>query len=221
MIEFIFMLTRDDVTVPNARAVFERAAATGVQHVGCKDIGLEASELGRLLQDIRCAGRTSYLEVVSESEEAMLRSAEAAVEAGADYLVGGKVEALADVLEDTDVGFFPYVGRIVDHPCLLRGEIEEIAADAERVTRLGADGINLLAYRYDKDPIELVRAVTSRTSLPVLCAGSIDGPRRIRRLARAGAWGFTVGTAVFEESFKPGAGLEAQLMSILEATASP
>ena len=40
MIEFIFMLTRDDVTLPDAREVYASIAETGVRHVGCKDVGL-------------------------------------------------------------------------------------------------------------------------------------------------------------------------------------
>ena len=40
MIEFIFMLTRDDVTLADARAVYGSIAHSGVRHVGCKDVGL-------------------------------------------------------------------------------------------------------------------------------------------------------------------------------------
>ena len=45
MIEFIFMLTRDDVTLPDAREVYASIADTGVRHVGCKDVGLPTEEL--------------------------------------------------------------------------------------------------------------------------------------------------------------------------------
>ena len=40
MLEFIFMLTRDDVTLADAREVYASVAGTGVSHVGCKDVGL-------------------------------------------------------------------------------------------------------------------------------------------------------------------------------------
>ena len=40
MLEFIFMLTRDDVTLGDAREVYASIAGTGVRHVGCKDVGL-------------------------------------------------------------------------------------------------------------------------------------------------------------------------------------
>ena len=39
MIEFIFMLTRDDQTLADARAVYASIAESGVRHVGCKDVG--------------------------------------------------------------------------------------------------------------------------------------------------------------------------------------
>src|SRR4051794_34516200 len=45
MIEFIFMLTRDDVTLADAREVYASVADTGVRHVGCKDVGLPTDEL--------------------------------------------------------------------------------------------------------------------------------------------------------------------------------
>ena len=39
MIEFIFMLTRDDETLADAREVYASIAETGVSHVGCKEVG--------------------------------------------------------------------------------------------------------------------------------------------------------------------------------------
>ena len=47
MIEFIFMLTRDDVTLSDAREVYASIAAAGVRHVGCKDVGLPARGAAR------------------------------------------------------------------------------------------------------------------------------------------------------------------------------
>ena len=35
MPEFIFMLTRDDRTIADAREVYEGVAETGIRHVGC------------------------------------------------------------------------------------------------------------------------------------------------------------------------------------------
>ena len=72
MIEFIFMLTRDDVTLGDAREVYASIAGSGVRHVGCKDVGLPREELATFLEDIRANGHVSHLEVVSETDEATL-----------------------------------------------------------------------------------------------------------------------------------------------------
>ena len=84
MIEFIFMLTRDDVTLPDARAVYASVSGTGLRHVGCKDLGLERDELAGLMADIRANGHVSHLEVVAESDEATLASARVAADVRPD-----------------------------------------------------------------------------------------------------------------------------------------
>ncbi len=151
------------------------------------------------MDDIRGNGHTSYLEVVSETAEDTLESARAAAEIGPDYLIGGTlIEPVQEIIAGTGIKFFPYVGQIVGHPCLLRGSIEEIAEDARRAESLGVDGINLLAYRYDGDVDALVEAVVGATSLPVIAAGSVDSPARIQALAERGVWAFTIGTAALD-----------------------
>jgi hypothetical protein len=218
MIEFIFMLTRDDVTLPDAREVYASIAGTGVTHIGCKDVGLPREQLAEFMDEIRANGHTSYLEVVSETDEATLNSARVAAEIRPDYLIGGTlIEPVQEILSGTGVRFFPYVGQIIGHPCLLRGSLEEIVADTRRAASLGVDGINLLAYRYDGDVEELVRAVVAATDLPVICAGSVDSIERIRALDACGAWAFTIGTAALDGVLVDGAPLSGQLEAALEA----
>ena len=220
MIEFIFMLTRDDQTLADARAVYASIAESGVRHVGCKDVGLPRAELQALMDDIHANGHTTHLEVVSETEEATLASARAAAEIGPDFLIGGTlIEPVQEIIAGTGIRFFPYVGQIVGHPCLLRGSIESIAEDARRAEELGVDGINLLAYRYDGDVDALVEAVADATTLPVIAAGSVDSPARIRALAERGVWAFTIGTAALDGVLVPGQPLESQLRCALEAAA--
>jgi hypothetical protein len=219
--EFIFMLTRNDQTLADAREVYASVAGTGVRHFGCKDVGLPRAELEALLSDIRGNGHTSYLEVVSESDGATLASAHAAAEIRPEYLIGGTlIEPVQEVIADTGIKFFPYVGQVVDHPCLLRGTVEEIAEDAGRAEALGVDGVNLLAYRYDGNVDELIDAVVSNTSLPVIAAGSVDSVERIRTLADRGVWAFTIGTAALDGVLRPGEPLQAQLELALEAAAN-
>jgi hypothetical protein len=218
--EFIFMLTRNDETLADAREVYASVAAAGVRHFGCKDVGLPRKELEALLSDIESDGHTSYLEVVSESEEATLASARTAAEIRPDYLIGGTlIEPVQEVIAGTGIKFFPYIGQVVGHPCLLRGSIKEIADDARRAEALGVDGVNLLAYRYDGDVEALVDAVVSNTSLPVIAAGSVDSVERIRALASHGVWAFTIGTAALDGVLLPEEPLRVQLELALEAAA--
>ena len=218
MIEFIFMLTRDDKTLTDARDVYASIADSGVRHVGCKDVGLPREALQGLMSDIKANGHTTHLEVVSESEQATLASARAAAEIGPDYLIGGTlITSVQEILAGTGIKFFPYVGQIVGHPCLLRGSIAEIAEDARRAEALGVDGINLLAYRYDGDVEALVEAVVDATSLPVIAAGSVDSSERIRALEERGVWAFTIGTAALDGVLLPGEPLDAQIRYALAA----
>jgi hypothetical protein len=211
------MLTRDDRTIADARKVYDSVAGIGIRHVGCKDVGLPPGELAGLIEDIRARGHTSYLEVVSETAEDTLRSARAAAELRPDYLIGGTlIEPVQEIIDGTGVRFFPYVGRVIDHPCLLRGTIEEIAEDARRAQELGVDGINLLAYRYDGDVGALVEAVLDAVSVPVIAAGSVDSGERIRALVDRGVWAFTIGTAALNRELVPGAPLSAQLLYVLD-----
>ena len=87
--EFIFMLTRDDVTLTDARRVYASIAKSGVRHVGCKDVGLPTEELAALMDDIRANGGETWIEVVSETEQDTLASARAAAEIRPDHLIGG------------------------------------------------------------------------------------------------------------------------------------
>jgi hypothetical protein len=218
VIEFIFMLTRDDMTLTDARAVYASIAGSGVTHVGCKDVGLPRDELSALMDDIKRNGHTTHLEVVSETPEDTLKSARAAAEIGPDYLIGGTViEPIQEILAGTSIKFFPYVGEIVGHPCLLRGSIDRICDDARRAEAAGVDGINLLAYRYDGDVPELVRAVSDATSLPLICAGSVDSIERIEELRDLGVWAFTIGTAALDGVIVEGEPLLGQLTATLAA----
>lgn len=47
MVNFIFMLTHHDVTIPNAVEVFKQTRDTGVKYVGFKDVGLSIKKDAR------------------------------------------------------------------------------------------------------------------------------------------------------------------------------
>jgi phosphoribosylformimino-5-aminoimidazole carboxamide ribonucleotide (ProFAR) isomerase len=54
--------------------------------------------------------------------------------------------------------------------------------------------------------------------IPVIVAGSIGSLERIRRVVKAGASGFTVGTAVFDRAIAPSGSLEDQVLAVVNET---
>lgn len=204
MTEFIFMLTYNDVTVKNAIDVYKEIRDTGVKFVGFKDIGLPFDELKKLVKMMRQDKRTIFLEVVSESKEAAIQSAKIAVKLGVDYLIGGTyIQETIPIINKTQIKFFPYIGKIVDHPCLLRGTINEIVDDAKKVEKMGLPGINLLAYRYDGDAEKLMVSVQKAVKIPLIVAGSINSYERVRKMKELNIWAFTIGGAIFDKKFVP------------------
>lgn len=206
MSKFIFMLTQNDVTIKNAKEIYEEIRNSGLEYVGFKDVGLPFEQLKELTAIMQAGGHKVMLEVVSVNKEDELKSARAAVDLGVDFLVGGKcAEEITEVLKGTSIQFYPFPGRIVGHPSQLRGTIEEIVASAEALASMeGVHGLDLLAYRYDGDVEELVDRVVNAVNVPLVAAGSIDTKERIEKMKSLGVWGFTVGSAIFEGKFGTG-----------------
>ena len=216
MSNFIFMFTYNDVTVPNAIEVFEEVKETGIKCVGFKDIGLPVGKLKTLVNTLRKEKRIIFLEVVSETEEANIRSAKRAIELDVDYLIGGTyVKPTLHLLKETHIKYCPYVGKVVGHPCLLRGTISEISEDAKKVEALGVSGINLLAYRYDGDIDRLITSMLQAVNIPVIVAGSINSFERVKRVTELGVWGFTIGGAIFDKKFVPDGSLSDQITAVM------
>ena len=89
MIEFVFMLTHNDVTVDNALEVFDGVRDSGLHYVGFKDIGPPPEVLSDVAAAAHVAGMEVMLEVVSTSAEDERRSLRAALEIGVDWVLGG------------------------------------------------------------------------------------------------------------------------------------
>jgi hypothetical protein len=203
MSEFIFMLTRDDLTVENAQQVYDEVCDAGLRYVGFKDVGLPFDQLKTLTGAIHDGGQEVMLEVVSERKEDELRSAHAALDLGVDYLLGGThAEEVTGILDGADIRYCPYPGHVVGHPSQLRGDIDEIVESARDLAAMnGVSGLDLLAYRYNGAVDKLVEAVVNAVSIPVIIAGNIDSEVKIRYLASLEVWGFTVGSAIFQGTF--------------------
>jgi hypothetical protein len=220
MIEFIFMLTHNDVTVEDAPQVLEQLRDTGLRYVGFKDIGPPPPVLKRVTDAAHERGMEVMLEVVSTSAEDELQSLRAALEIGVDWVLGGThPEQGLPVLAGSDVRYCPFPGIIEGHPSVLKGEIEAIAEHAAQLTATdGIYGLDLLAYRHaDADPVALTRAVVEAASGPVIAAGSVASVKQIEDLESAGAWGFTIGGAIFERRLPGGPSVAGQVAATLAA----
>jgi tryptophan synthase alpha subunit len=203
MSHFVFMLTKDDRTVESAFEIYRRLANTPLRYVGFKDIGLPFEDLMSLAALMRKDGKRVMLEVVSTSREAEIRSIEAAVSMGVDYLLGGRyAEDAVRILKGTDIKYFPFAGATQGHPTRLIGTADDIVEDAKRLAAMpGVHGLDLLAYRFSGDVDQLATRVVQAVEIPVLAAGSIDSNERVQAMRRCGVWGFTVGSAVFDGGF--------------------
>lgn len=222
-VDFIFMLTKDDQTVSDARAYVKEVVSEGVKHMGFKDIGLPINELKQLAEDLRKEGVKVYLEVVSLDAESEKQSARVAMDLNVDYLLGGtRPELIAPIVKDHALKYYPFVGQIEDHPSILTGTITEIANHAQQISAIdGVDGLDLLAYRFTgKDVPLLIHEVCKKSTKPVIVAGSIDSKERIEVVKTTGASGFTVGTAAFGMKFpSKQAGIAGQIQCIMEMNA--
>ncbi len=222
-IGFIFMATRRDRTVPQARALIEEALALGVANIGFKDIGLPREALRELARAIKAGGAQAFFEVVSLDRDSELASAAAAADFGVDWLLGGvRASEVAPIARSAGIRYAPFPGRIVGHPSALHGAIEEIEASARALATIeGVAGLDLLAYRHSGDVPALMRAVVGAVDKPVIVAGSIDHPGRIAEVAASGAAGFTVGSAAIEGAFPaPARDFVAQIRAIQQAVAA-
>jgi len=218
--DFIFMLTRNDRTVEDADCLVDQVFELGVRHVGFKDVGLPAKAMRPLADRIRERGGVSYLEVVSTTPEAIVRSLETAVALDVDRILGGTDLRVAQQILGELSRYFPFPGRPVGHPTRLEGSAELVAEHCARARTMGCAGVDLLAYRATQaEPLDLVRA--ARRALPggiLIVAGSVHSREQIHALSESGVDAFTMGSAVFDGSFSPAKGsLRGQILDILEA----
>jgi hypothetical protein len=213
--ELIVMLTYNDMTVKNAIELFDELKDTPVTHWGFKDVGLPADEMKNLVGNMNTAGKTTFLEVVSLTEEEGITGAKLAVECGFDIIMGTVFfDTINDYLRNKPVKYYPFPGHVHSHPSILDGTIEEIVQHTRSMEAKGVDGMDLLTYRYTGDAPALLTEVVKSTRLPVVSAGSIDSYDRIAEVRDTGAWGFTIGTAFFEKKFIPDGSFKDNMLAV-------
>ena len=147
--KIIIMLTHNDKTVPNAIEIFEENKDLPIQYWGFKDVGMEPEKMKVLCTKMREAGKTSFLEVVSYSEEECMRGAKLAVECGFDYLLGTLYyDSVAEYVKKQGLKYCPFAGKVSKSPSILEGTVEEMLAQEAAFAEKGVFGTDLLGYRY-------------------------------------------------------------------------
>ncbi len=215
--ELIVMLTHQDETVKNALELFEACKDLPVKHWGFKDVGLPADQMKALVKRMKQSGKVTFLEVVSLSEAEGLAGAQLAVEAGFDVLMGTVYyDSIHAYLKDKPLKYYPFPGHVYGHPSILGGTIEAIVEHARSLEAKGVHGLDLLGYRYTGDAHKLLQEVVKATSIPIVCAGSIATLKRIAEVWQAGAWGFTIGSAFFDQKFVDGGSLRENIQAVTD-----
>ena len=213
--ELIVMLTHHDQTVREALELFERTKDYPITHWGFKDVGLSMEEMQPVVKAMKDAGKTTYLEVVSLSEEAGLQGARLAADLGFDILMGTVFfPSIGDYLKDKPVQYYPFPGHVHSHPSILDGTIDDIVSHACELEQYGVHGLDLLTYRYAGDAANLLAQVVQSTKIPIISAGSIASFERIREVWALGAWGFTIGSAFFDRQFVPDGSFEENVLAV-------
>jgi len=211
----IVMLTYNDRTVSNAYDLFDQCKDLPVQYWGFKDVGVPKEEMVRIIEAMKAAGKTTFLEVVSYTEAECMRGAKLAVELGYDHLMGTiYYQSVFDYLAKQDIKFLPFCGKVYGSPSVLEGTFAEIIADANSLLQKGVYGIDLLSFRH-KDGTGLAEAYCKAIDKPVVIAGSINSPERLRFIDKIKPWAYTMGTALFNQNFAPGKDFRENLEAVL------
>lgn len=203
-VKLIAMLTNHDKTVPDAVQVFTDNKSAATECWGFKDVGIPLPEAQKLVAEMKKAGKTTFMEPLIESEEGCLAAAQFAIDCKFDYVIGmGFFPSVAQKLLGTGIKYFPTCGRRAGIPRMLYGTPQEIIDDAKRILEYdGVDGICLSVYRYeDGDPEKMALAFRQSIDKPLIVTGSIADDKRLEFVKSMKPWGFTIGSALFNDSF--------------------
>lgn len=215
--KIIIMLTHNDQTVPNAQEIFDSCKDLPIRKWGFKDVGLEPDKMFKLCQSMKAAGKETFLEVVTYTEEECMRGAKLARDCGFDYLLGTiYYESVLNFAKLNGLKFCPFVGEVSGSPSILEGTLEGMLAQQEMFASKGVFGIDLLGYRYTQgDPNVLSAEFIKGSKLPVVLAGSIASEARIDLVKKMNPWCFTMGSALFTNAFGKG-GVKENLEYVVE-----
>lgn len=215
--KLIVMLTHNDQTVENAQEVFDSCKDLPVKKWGFKDVGMAPEKMTVLCKSMNAAGKETFLEVVTYTEEECLRGAKLAVECGFEYLVGTiYFDSVMEYCKENKLKYCPFVGKVSQSPSILEGSLDFMIEQEARFAEKGIYGTDLLGYRYKEgDPEKLSADYIKNAKLPVILAGSIASVERMEIVRKMNPWCFTMGGALFTEAFTKG-GFRANLEYVVD-----
>ena len=215
--KLIVMLTNNDKTVQDAIEVFDSNKELPVQFWGFKNVGLPIKQMKQLVKNMKDAEKSTFLEVVTYTEDECMKAAKLAVKCNFDYLMGTIFyDSVFNFLEDKPIKYSPFCGKVSGSPSILEGTINEIINEAKNIQRKGVDAFDILAYRYIGGPEELAEKFIQAIDIPVIIAGSINSYERLDKIKELNPWGFTMGTALFKKNFDKDGTFKDNLKKVLD-----
>ena len=200
--ELIVMLTHNDLTVTDACEIFDQCKKSKAKFWGFKEEPLPLEQMQKLFAYMKDCGKTTFLEVVSYSENECLEGARKAVACNCDFLMGTTFfDSVNDFCRENHLNYLPFVGKITGRPSVLEGTLEEMINEASAYIAKGVYGIDLLGYRYTGDAALLNREFVKNMEVPVCIAGSVNSYERLQEIKDVSPWAFTIGGAFFENKF--------------------
>jgi len=214
----ITMLTYTDKTVSNALEIFTQCKELPVAYWGFKNVGLPVEKMKELAFAMKEANKSTFLEVVTYDENSCLEAAKLALECQFDYFTGSiYFESVHNLLKNHLIKYFPFCGKIIGSPSVLKGSIEEIIREAQKLEEKGIDGFDLLGYRYKQgNTEELIRIFLRKIRVPIILAGSINSFERLDKVKELNPWAFTIGSAFFDKKFVKGGLVKEQISKVIE-----
>lgn len=196
------MLVKYDQTVPHAIEVFKANRDANTDGWGCKDIGLNLEATRQLISLMKATKKPTYMEIMAETPEACRKSAQFAIDAGVDVVIGGHYdEETASLLARADIEYYPFIGRLEGNPRTLYGEIDDIVSEAIETSQKNISGVTLAVYRYEGNQEQLLHSLVQKLDKPLFVAGSVNSEKRIKQLKSLGVAGITIGTSFFDSDF--------------------
>ena len=216
--ELIVMLTHHDRTVTNAIEIFEAAKGSKAKYWGFKEVGIPEDQMTDLVNRMKAAGKTTFLEVVDYTEEVCAEGARIAARCGFDVLMGPLYfDSVKKIADEAGIKYMPFVGELSGRPSVLNGTIQGMIDEANNlVDTKGIRGFDLLGYRYTGDAVKLNAEFVKNVRGDVCLAGSVASFQRLDEVKATGAWAFTIGGAFFENKFGEGLSFGEQIDVVID-----